>query len=508
VKRVGSGWVRLGRVGSGWSWLIGLAGLIGLLSNQPGRAQPSSLAITGVTLIDGTDSPARTAMTVVVRDGRIAAITADGSARVPGDAVRVDGAGRFLIPALIDAHVHLTTRPEAEAPPVVLLPSLVAHGVLAVRDMGGDLDRLIAIRAAIAAGTLAGPAIITPGPFIDGPQDKSPTVSPVATPAEAAAEVRGLASRRVDFIKVQAGLTAELWRATLEAARAARLPVAGHVPEAMSAFDVVAGGQRSVEHVSPALPGDAGLMLSVSRDATALRAEMKAIAEGWARPEPDRAALRARNRELQRRLIDSIDPTRAATLFAAMREHDVTAVPTLAWSGGLMPRARNDWPGTDTLSLVPRGVREAWLKHRQTVASTATDADLALNESIARASIEFTGAMHRAGVTIAAGTDAFDSYLPLGPSLHAELENLAAAGFSAEQALLAGTRESARLLGMTASRGTVVAGKLADLVLLDEDPTKDIRATRKIHAVIQSGRLLERAVLDRMLADVRAAADR
>ena len=90
---------------------------------------------------------------------------------MPKDAVRVDGAGRFLIPALIDAHVHLTTRPEAEAPAAVLLPSLVAHGVLAVRDMGGDLDRVVAMRAAIAAGTLAGPAIITPGPFVDGPQD-------------------------------------------------------------------------------------------------------------------------------------------------------------------------------------------------------------------------------------------------------------------------------------------------------------------------------------------------
>ena len=447
-------------------------------------------------------------MTVVVRDGRIAAITSDASARVPKDAVRVDGAGRFLIPALIDAHVHLTTRTEAEAPTAVLLPSLVAHGVLAVRDMGGDLDRLTAIRAAIAAGTLAGPAIITPGPFIDGPQDRSPTVFPVATPAEAAAAVGGLAARRVDFIKVQAGLTADLWRATLEAARAAGLPVAGHVPEAMSAFDVVAGGQRSVEHVSPALPGDAGLMLSVSRDEAALRAELKAIAEGWTRPEPDRDALRARTHGLQRRLIESIDPARAAALFAAMREHDVTAVPTLAWSNGLLPRAKDDWPDADTLSLVPKTVRDRWLQRRQTQASAATDADLALNASIANASVAFVGAMHHAGVTVVAGTDAFDSYLPLGPSIHEELAHLVAAGLSPKQALLAGTRESARLLGMTASRGTIVVGKLADLLLLEADPTKDIGATRKIHAVIQSGRVIDRASLDRMLADVRAAADR
>ena len=106
------------------------------------------------------------------------------------------------------------------------------------------------------------------------------------------------------------------------------------------------------------------------------------------------------------------------------------------------------------------------------------------------------------------GPTPFDSYLPPGSSLHVELANLVAAGLPPRQALLAGTRESARLLGMTASRGTIAVGKHADLLLLDADPTKDISATRKIHAVIQSGRLLDRASLDRMLADVRAAADR
>jgi imidazolonepropionase-like amidohydrolase len=156
----------------------------------------------------------------------------------------------------------------------------------------------------------------------------------------------------------------------------------------------------------------------------------------------------------------------------------------------------------------PTPTRDRWLQRRQTQAPAATNADLALNASIANASVAFVGAMHRAGVTVVAGTDAFDSYLPLGPSIHEELAHLVAAGLSPKQALLAGTRESARLLGMTASRGTIVVGKLADLLLLEADPTKDIGATRKMHAVIQSGRVTDRASLDRMLADVRAAADR
>ncbi len=470
-------------------------------------AAAPTVAITGVTLIDGGDGPARPAMTVIVRDGRIAAVVPDAAARVPGDAVRVDGAGKFLIPALIDAHVHLANQPEADAPPSVLLPSLVAHGVLAVRDMGGDLDRVNAIRAAIAAGTLAGPAIVAPGPFVDGPQEASALFLPVATPAEAVAAVRSLVGRRVDFIKVQATLPEPAWRAVIAAAAAARLPVGGHVPEAMSAFDVVAGGQRSVEHVSPALPGDAGLMLSVSREESALRAEMKAIAEGWAAPEPDRAALRARTRVVQRRIIDSIDPARATALFASMRQHDVTAVPTLAWSSGLLPTSRTDWPDADTLALVPKAARTRWLERRKSQAVSASDADLALNAAIAAASVSFVGAMHRAGVHVVAGTDAFDSFLPPGPSLHAELANLVAAGLSPKQALQAGTRESARLLGLTRTRGTIAVGKQADLLLLDADPTADITATRRIHAVIQGGRVLDRAAQDRMVAGVRTAAD-
>ena len=116
--------------------------------------------------------------------------------------------------------------------------------------------------------------------------------------------------------------------------------------------------------------------------------------------------------------------------------------------------------------------------------------------------------MHRAGVSVVAGTDSFDSYLPLGLSLHAELANLVAAGMTPKQALLAATRESARLLGMTRTRGTVSVGKLADLVLLDGRPhrrhQRDAADPRR-----DPGRARARSrALDRMLADVRAAAER
>ena len=471
-------------------------------AQQAGGRVHAPLAIVNVTVIDGTSRAAAPGQTVIVRQGRIEAIAAD--APIPVDARRVDGSGRFLIPGLIDAHVHLAIRPDAEVPSTALLPLLVAHGVLAVRDMGGDLARLNALRAGIAAGDVRGPAIVASGPFIDGPQAASAIVRPVASVPQAAQAVALVASRKADFVKVQAGLSAEHWHAVVAAARAAGLHVAGHVPESMTAFDVVSGGQRTVEHVSPALPGDAGLMLSVSRDEAAIRGELRAIAEASAKPGADRTNLLARQRTVQQRVITTVDPARAADLFALMKTRGVIAVPTLSWSNGLLPLSREDVPPEATLSFVPQPMRGPWLARRRAQTASMTDDDLALNRRIAEASRSFVGAMHRAGVTIAAGTDSFDTYLPVGVALHRELEELVSSGLTPHEALGAATSVAARAIER-AERGTIELGKAADLVLLDANPLEDIAATRRIHAVIHRGELLDADAVARITADVRAA---
>lgn len=483
----------------------GRVGLAVLLSTCTTSLAAQDLDLVNVSLVDGTGAAVRRAVAVSVRGGRITRIASEPT---PVSGVRrVDGAGRYLVPALIDAHVHLTARPESEVATTQLLPLLVAHGVLAARDMGGDLTRLNALRASIAAGHLRGPTLAVTGPFIDGPQAASPIVRPVRTPAEAAEAVRAIAAQQADFIKVQAGLSPELWAAVAAAARAAGKHVVGHVPEAMSAFDVVRGGQRTVEHVSPALAGDAGLMLAVSRDEPALREELRRIALESLGDSPNFAALRARQRELQRRIVTTVDPSRSAQLFALLRDRGVIAVPTLVWSNGLLPRHRRDVPDDATLALVPRPLRERWLAGR-TAQLNASDADLALNDQIAVASRAFVGAMHRAGVTIAAGTDSFDSYLPTGLALHRELEELVASGLTPYEALQAGTRVAAHAIGRLDERGTIEIGKRADLLLLDDDPTRDITATRRIRAVIQGGTVLDAAAIATLLDNARAAAAR
>jgi imidazolonepropionase-like amidohydrolase len=117
---------------------------------------------------------------------------------------------------------------------------------------------------------------------------------------------------------------------------------------------------------------------------------------------------------------------------------------------------------------------------------------------------DLVGAMMRAGVGILAGTDDANPYVIPGFSLHDELALLVAAGLTTMQALQAATYNPAKFLGRLDSLGTIQAGKLADLLLLDADPLADIRNTTKINAVVSNGRLLDRQELDALLAGVEA----
>ena len=114
--------------------------------------------------------------------------------------------------------------------------------------------------------------------------------------------------------------------------------------------------------------------------------------------------------------------------------------------------------------------------------------------------------MHDLGVNILAGTDAGSVLVYPGFSLHEELRYLVTdAGLDPRAALWSATIGPARLLGLEPMLGTIAAGKLADVVLLDADPLADIANTRRIFAVVQNGRVFDRRALDALMQDVREA---
>ena len=475
-------------------WSIGCCAALALwMAAAAGTGAPTVIA--GATVIDAAGSSPRV-LNVILRDETIDAVV-DPARPIPPGARIVDGKGKFLIPGLWDMHVHLAIRPETKLAERTMLPLFLANGVVGVRDMGGPLDRVLSLRAQVRSGTLEGPRILTPGPFLDGPGDPDPAFVRVASAADADAAVAGLLAKGVDFLKVQASLGPEAYHAILKSAAARHVTVVGHVPVSIDALEAIRSGQRSLEHISPALVSDALVLFGCSSRANDLLRDLRAIDRQRATATP--AATRAREMALRQQLVDTFDPRQAHALGLAMAKAGVAIVPTLVWSSRFRPLGPGDDGHEVPLEYVPGATRRRWQDARAQYLEAAGPDDYALNASVARTAARAVGALHAAGARVLAGTDTFDYYVLPGSSLHAELALLVEAGLSPLEALQSATKEAAAWRGTADREGTIARGKTADLVLLDSDPLADIANTRRIRAVIQHGRVLSRGDLDALL---------
>lgn len=429
-------------------------------TGQPAPSSPDSAAflIRDVTLIDGTGAPPREHVSILVRSGVIEGI---GNALEVRGARVVEGRGRFLIPGLWDAHVHLSVADEAT------LGVLVANGVTSVRDMGGELDLLDGWRARIELGELIGPRIFRAGPTVDGPKAGAPFRLTITNADEAHAAVTHLRGLGVDFIKIHNAVPRDAFFALAAEAQRQGIPFAGHIPMTVEPAEAVEAGQRGVEHIATLIEGTYSARFPDETAAVAampqwLQAEVPALAETfsqqgtWFVPTIVAYELRARRGEL----ADHPDP-RSRYATPPLKQYWDQAFP-------LTPRDRD-----------PEGIA----RRKQFV-------------EIGKGMIR---RMHEAGVPIAVGTDiAARDVLP-GFSVHDEIALLVASGLTPMEALRAGTSEAARLLNAAGTVGTLAPGKAADLVLLDGDPLADVKNVGRISAVVLRGRLLERADLDRLL---------
>ena len=445
-----------------------------------------TLAIKNVTVIDATGRAPQTARTVIIRDERIVTIVPAKTFRADKQTQIVDGTGKFLIPALWDMHIHLTNEPSQAVTREWMMPLLLAYGVVGIREMGGDWQRIQQLQIDLLAGKLKGPHIIAAGPFVDGPGFVE---KPVTTPDEARQRVGELKAAGVAFIKVQANLAPDVYQAVLAEAAKQKLVVAGHVPEAVSAFTVAQSsqqtGQRSIEHLSPILPGDAGILLACSNKEAALRADMLALKNFKGQE------LRERERVLETQMIESYDAKKCAGLFAQLARKQTFVTPTQIWAERLLPLNAQDTLDATAISLMPRTQAEKLTARRKQRIATMPPENFVLLQRVADIAKTLVTQLHQARVPLLTGTDAMDSDVIPGLSVHQELERFVRAGLTPLAALQTATRNPARYFGTLAESGTIERGKRADLLLLDADPLHDISNTQKIHAIIQNGKLID-----------------
>ena len=188
----------------------------------------SQIAVVGVTVLDVASGAAIDDQTVLVHGDRIERVGSRAEVMVPSTATVVDGDGLFLMPGLVDAHVHYFDSK-------TFSPLLIANGVTLVRDTGMANELVLPIRDDLERGHLLGPELRTAGTILDGTPPLIPVIARgVATPEEARAAVRQQAAAGVDFIKVYSRLAADAFLAILDEARTLGLRVAGHVPDSIT----------------------------------------------------------------------------------------------------------------------------------------------------------------------------------------------------------------------------------------------------------------------------------
>ena len=442
--------------------------VIGVAAPLPAIGQPS-IAITHVTVIDADTPRPRTDQTVVIQGNRIVRVGSFGAVVVPAGAHIVDGRGKFLVPGLWDMHVHTAISGGRD-----LLPLYVANGVTGVRDMAGDWDTLKTWRSEIGRGELVGPRMVASGPYLEGGDVPIPHLL-ARNAAEARAGVDSLVALGVDFIKVHSQLNAESYFAIARRARERGVVFAGHVPRVVGAAAASDSGQKSIEHLL-------GIPVECTpADSVAL--EPRYTVQG--------ALGRCSSKDL-------------APLYAKFVRNGTYVTPTFTAQVEVAVWPTRAVPGDSLARYLPKAVRDYVAQIFPMPDSIPPNAD-----SVGRAMLEKrvrqVAAMRRAGVHILAGTDAPLRNSPPGFGLHEELTLLARGGMPPFEVLRSATIEPARYFGMLDSLGTIAAGKLADLVLLDANPLQDIRNTRRISAVVANGRLYAGAERERLLRVAGAA---
>jgi imidazolonepropionase-like amidohydrolase len=454
-------------------WVFALALLTALpgcagLHERPRDSSPASqLAIVGVTVIPMTDAAALPDRTVIVRDGRIAAIGPRRRLRVPAGAQQIDGRGRYLMPGLADMHVHLEY---IEDPDVLKL--FVASGVTTVRSMDGR-PYVLEWRERVRRGELIGPRIVTAGPIIDGSPPARDDNLAVADAAAAQGAVASQAAAGYDFIKLYSNLSREAYAAAVAEARRRGLRVAGHVPRAVP-LDTALGAQWSIEHL-----GDF---------ASAVAADGGPPTPGWAR----------------RALAAPLDGQRLDALARRLAAAQVWVVPTAVQQDRWLapPATVRGWLAEPSIRSLPPSVLAQWRAPLERLSERMDDEDWAMLERARRNRLAVITALHRAGVRLAIGSDTPNPFVAMGASVHLELANFVAAGLSPADALKAATVNAARMLGLESGQGTVEVGKRADLLLLVRNPLEDAVNASAISGVVLGGRWFDDQALRAMAQDL------
>jgi imidazolonepropionase-like amidohydrolase len=419
------------------------------------RKPEDGVVIIHANLFDPETRTVKPDSTVVVKGDRIEKVSQGWKSTLVTDCAGlgcpevIDAHGKTLIPGLFDMHVHIAQDPDGTLD--------LINGITTVRDLGNDMDELLERRARYADGRLIGPRILLGG-LIDGKGPlHGPTKFLISTPEEAHAAVKTFADHGYDQVKIYSSFPPELVPLVIADAHARGLRVSGHIPAGMTMSQAVEEGYDEVQHANFWVLNFLGPEVNARTNGMARFLEVGAHAKDLDLNSPE---VKAFVKLLQDHKT-VVDPTLVAfqPMFIGGPR---TVTPALAAIADRLP------------PLVARGAvgGQAWKTDAEREAYGQS------NEQLKR----FLKLLHDSGIRIVAGTDGLAGF-----ELAHELETYVAAGLSPSETLYIATLGAARVMKRDKELGSVEPGKLADLVLIDGDPTKDISQIRKVVWVMKGG---------------------
>ncbi|MGC1523739.1 MAG: amidohydrolase family protein, partial [Steroidobacteraceae bacterium] len=429
------------------------------LAQQQTHVPGADLIIRNARLFDPRDLTVTAGMSVWIRGARIVRVAPDAELPVPAGAQAIDAADRFLMPGLWDNHQHFSP----------MLGTLdLANGVTSTRDMANDTDEFLKRVERFDRGTELGPRVFKAG-IIDGRGPlAAPTKMLVDTAAQAIADVDWYAEHGYGQIKIYSSMSPPLVPLIADEAHAHGLRVSGHVPAFMSAQQFVEGGADEIQHLNFVI---LNFIFDTVKDTRGMT-RFTAVAEHAREFGPENPRVQGFI-EFLKRHHTVLDPT--MNVFEGMFSGDPTAVT----------------PGLESVApRLPAQVRRRMLAD----ALPIPPGQEAAYRAAFPAMLRLLKALYDAGVTIIPGTDSDSGYM-----LIHELELYSRAGIPPPEVLRMATLTSAHVIGVDYERGVIAPGKLADMILVDGDPARDIADLRKVTMVIKGGHWYDPVAIERAL---------
>lgn len=443
-------------------------------------AQSQTTAFVGVNVIPMDKDRVLTNQTVVVRDGVIVEIGDAKKIKVPKDARKIDGKGKFLIPGLADMHAHLLSDeelPDSLAPDELKI--MIANGVTTIRLMIGTPEHLV-LRKQSANQEIIAPTIYAASPQFSGRSFGDIFNGYVVTNEEQAREsVRKAKQDGYDFIKLTFFITRAVYDAVIDEAAKQNIRVIGHVDRQvglMRAFEA----KQQIEHLD-------GYFEAMIPPNSELKGSTSGVfvwqAKAW-------------------ESLDVLDEKKIPELAKKTVEANPFACPTLTFLKSSFGIGSSDVEvqSRQGFRFYPPKIREELDEPRHIFWKNPPSAERRAKYVDYRNKI--TKAIYDAGGKILAGSDSPDWLLLYGFTLHTEMKNLTEAGLSNYAALEAATCNPAQFFGTINQTGTIEKGKKADLVLLDANPLENISNTEKRSGVILKGKYYAQTELNKWLDEI------